>query len=70
VPIQERIILTEEKLQSWLLNSKTLREALPPNDERQDHQDHAVNEALTLNAGDVVWLSRRQKAPRVRVPPI
>ena len=67
MPIQERIILTEEKLQSWLLNSKTLRGALPPDDERQDY---TVNEALTLSAGDVVWLSRRQKAPRVCVQPI
>jgi len=54
----ERVILTEENLSMWLIQSGAAGGAAG------ERQDDRINENLHLKLGDVVWLCRSPKIPR------
>jgi len=59
-PAVERITLTTDNKSSWFHRSRTACERVQP---VSDAQAHEMNEALRLNVGDTVYLSRRPKTP-------
>ncbi|KIJ70312.1 hypothetical protein HYDPIDRAFT_172163 [Hydnomerulius pinastri MD-312] len=56
---QDRIMVSNENILTWLCNHKLVSFGWPLTPEHHV----AVNEALRLSAGDSVWLSRRRAVP-------